>query len=652
MCKASNGKSKEELLSVAQEIAFAKALASNDKSLRDRALKKLKRWFSMKSTQESPGIRFTEEGFMRIWKGLFYCVWMSDKPLVQEECVENISNLIHCFMELEDVQKFIRCFFQSISQAWFGLDSHRLDKYLMLVRRFLRQMLEYLYKENWESGKVEAISKDLYKSLVLAPIGLNLHLSEIYLEELAKVGRGELNPSTVLEMIKPFADFMQLSSDSRLMKSLTNSLFLQLLRQSEEGIKHQAKFEVWRQMGFPEGDIDVIQEASDEELAVEDVEHDGSEDEGDGNLDPRAGKVDVYLPPIDFDAESIRHYLLEVAKRKDCTTKARRTINQLSKKFEIYTQGKYPLGIHKIELPEPEDEEEIIEKTAENLLAEEKAAYSEGKPGKKSTLDIGWRVSPLENQNLTQNSKIKKIPPGSVGNWEVENMSKKRKVQCDNLVATMKRIKVTLDESLVVPMNNVENMETVEAVPCNVEKEKNIDPKSQRASMKRKKKKQPDVKSINNIEFSNLNINDTDINERESDSSPVPEQTRTKKKTDKSPNDWGFENDWDMSTENEVNTTPVPSSLVEVNVEYNPSEKKDSNFGSKMSPSKNVAINTMLNRSKKVSFHLNRNTAQEEKEYKMSLKNSPSVPFDAEKKPRHSVLKSPSVFNPINPFSR
>lgn len=48
-------------------------------------------------------------------------------------------------------------------------------------------MLEYLYKENWEPGKVEAITKDLYKSLVLAPIGLNLHLSEIYLEELAKV---------------------------------------------------------------------------------------------------------------------------------------------------------------------------------------------------------------------------------------------------------------------------------------------------------------------------------------------------------------------------------------------------------------------------------------------------------------------------------
>lgn len=85
-------------------------------------------------------------------------------------------------------------------------------------------------------------------------------------------------------------------------------------------------------MGFPEGDIDVIQEASDDELPIDDVEHDGSEDEGDSHLDPRAGKVDAYLPPIDFDGERIRQYLLEVAKRKDCTTRARRTINQLSKK--------------------------------------------------------------------------------------------------------------------------------------------------------------------------------------------------------------------------------------------------------------------------------------------------------------------------------
>jgi len=26
---------------------------------------------------------FTEEDLLKIWKGLHYCVWMSDKPLVQ-----------------------------------------------------------------------------------------------------------------------------------------------------------------------------------------------------------------------------------------------------------------------------------------------------------------------------------------------------------------------------------------------------------------------------------------------------------------------------------------------------------------------------------------------------------------------------------------
>jgi ribosomal RNA-processing protein 1 len=30
----------------------------------------------------------------RIWKGLFYCYWMSDKPLVQEELAENIASMI------------------------------------------------------------------------------------------------------------------------------------------------------------------------------------------------------------------------------------------------------------------------------------------------------------------------------------------------------------------------------------------------------------------------------------------------------------------------------------------------------------------------------------------------------------------------------
>jgi ribosomal RNA-processing protein 1 len=31
---------------------------------------------------------------MRLWKGLHYCFWMSDKPLVQEELAEAIGSMV------------------------------------------------------------------------------------------------------------------------------------------------------------------------------------------------------------------------------------------------------------------------------------------------------------------------------------------------------------------------------------------------------------------------------------------------------------------------------------------------------------------------------------------------------------------------------
>ena len=40
---------------------------------------------------------FNKSEMLRLWKGLHYCFWMSDKPLVQEELAEKIASIIHCF---------------------------------------------------------------------------------------------------------------------------------------------------------------------------------------------------------------------------------------------------------------------------------------------------------------------------------------------------------------------------------------------------------------------------------------------------------------------------------------------------------------------------------------------------------------------------
>ena len=99
---------------------------------RDRAVKKLKKWFGARSSG------FPQEELMRIWKGLFYCYWMSDKPLVQEELAENISSMVASFQTTQDGLGFVQAFAKTFQRECFGVDRWRMDKTMMFVRRFLR----------------------------------------------------------------------------------------------------------------------------------------------------------------------------------------------------------------------------------------------------------------------------------------------------------------------------------------------------------------------------------------------------------------------------------------------------------------------------------------------------------------------------------
>lgn len=75
---------------------------------------------------------FTEADFMRLWKGLFYCMWMSDKPLIQEELAESLSNIVHCFDSMETALLYTKCTLKTLATEWFGIDRYRLDKFQMV----------------------------------------------------------------------------------------------------------------------------------------------------------------------------------------------------------------------------------------------------------------------------------------------------------------------------------------------------------------------------------------------------------------------------------------------------------------------------------------------------------------------------------------
>ncbi|XP_023213614.1 ribosomal RNA processing protein 1 homolog A-like [Centruroides sculpturatus] len=123
----------EKRIKVTAEVHFAQHLASNQKKIRDRAFKRLQRWLAARSSCENA---FEHEDMMKLWKGLFYCMWMSDKPLIQETLADSMSKLIHRFSRIEYTYMFIECFFETMSREWFGLDKFRLEKFMMVRQNF------------------------------------------------------------------------------------------------------------------------------------------------------------------------------------------------------------------------------------------------------------------------------------------------------------------------------------------------------------------------------------------------------------------------------------------------------------------------------------------------------------------------------------
>eukprot|EP00794_Sanderia_malayensis_P000157 gene157-769_t len=232
---AGNEKGRDEVGSI--EVYFAKKLANNDKKVRDRAVKRMKIWLSSRN-----GESFSELEMMKLWKGLFYCVWFSDKPLVQEELAKSLASLIHGFKDHLAVKRFIGGFFQTMGREWNGIDALRLNKFFMFNRKFLSDIFLYLMNENWTCDAINALSESLSSgpcSLVNDKYakGVRLFIAEIFLEELEKVCTENIpGKDAVIKMIEPFLSLCAQTKDILVFKAVEDNILKKLLPDGEEKI--------------------------------------------------------------------------------------------------------------------------------------------------------------------------------------------------------------------------------------------------------------------------------------------------------------------------------------------------------------------------------------------------------------------------------
>ncbi|CAO2650309.1 Nn.00g016010.m01.CDS01 [Neocucurbitaria sp. VM-36] len=176
------------MASDAQNNPFIRHLASSDKKVRDEAFTSLRTYLGAQS-------EIAELDLLKLWKGLFYCLWMQDKPALQQRLSRDLASLVSTLRD-PVVMPFLRAFWLTIAREWTHIEALRLDKYLYLIRQYVNVSFQFLSRNNWKSELLEEWNKvveevPLECKDMKIPNGLRYHVLDVYVDELEKVGGSE-----------------------------------------------------------------------------------------------------------------------------------------------------------------------------------------------------------------------------------------------------------------------------------------------------------------------------------------------------------------------------------------------------------------------------------------------------------------------------
>lgn len=195
---------------------------------------------------------FTDNDCLRLWKGLFYSMWMSDKPLNQENIANKIASLLHSFNQFESTLQFFAMFLKTMALEWNGIDQWRIDKFMMLVRKVTRELIKIIKERQWSEDDINQLSKRLNETVLSgsAPRGLFMHFTELFFEEVGKISDGQIQPEQVTYLVKPFALYVASQSDFKLIQFAVKNVFNYLLFQSDAGREYKEKYDAWKSVNI------------------------------------------------------------------------------------------------------------------------------------------------------------------------------------------------------------------------------------------------------------------------------------------------------------------------------------------------------------------------------------------------------------------
>lgn len=167
--------------------AFVRKLASNDRRTRERAFTILKKYIS----SESHTSKLSLLDFEKLWMGLYYTMWFSDRPLPQQRLCVKMASLFSESIPQKQFTKFVTAFWVIMAKEWTKIDRWRVDKYLLLIRYIVKACFERLkyedYDEDFVNDYINTLEETILSGSTTLPGLVVFHLVDVWLDEIADV---------------------------------------------------------------------------------------------------------------------------------------------------------------------------------------------------------------------------------------------------------------------------------------------------------------------------------------------------------------------------------------------------------------------------------------------------------------------------------
>ncbi|KAF5773233.1 putative nucleolar, Nop52 [Helianthus annuus] len=212
-----------------QSLPLIRNLASCNTAARSKALRELTSWLP---TQP----QISDDEMKKLWKGLFYCIWHADKAPVQSNLINKLSSML-LTLDVPLSLHYLSVFFTTVRREWSGIDVLRLDKFYLLIRRFVNSSFKLMKKYDWNLDLCRRVVNVFEEKCLLASEkkflgnGVNYHIASVFLDEL----NGYLPVSgqevyQVFEILfKPLLRVMSVSEDKVLVGKIKSNVFERLL---------------------------------------------------------------------------------------------------------------------------------------------------------------------------------------------------------------------------------------------------------------------------------------------------------------------------------------------------------------------------------------------------------------------------------------